>query len=397
MGTSEYRSPRQSTPTPFTFPKKDQAIVIEVYEEFVLNDYVTAVAKIVEPKNIIFASRIANNRVCMYLTSKHLVDMITEHHSKLKIGDKELNLRRLVTPARRIIFSNVCPTIPHSVLESLIRNRGLEPCSQISFLRAGALDSEFSHILSFRRQIYVLPDDSITLPSTIVVKYEETNYRIFLSYDDLTCFACKKTGHIASQCPEKDNQNNIPNDGEMDTSQLSFSQTLTELRSQKRNAPSTSTTTDEDNLTISPDDIPESVVQLVGSDKPKATSTNKSKKIKKSDSTESLTPLDEQLDPIRDIITKKPDSYIMDFDQLVLFLENVQGSPDPLSIAKEFTQDIEELLLMLRNIYPLLTHRSIKNRITRIQNKIKSQMKEIQPTDHQPEKIFDNLLDISQK
>lgn len=374
IGTSEYRSPSQSPLTPPVFPKKDQAIVIEVNEELVLNDYVSAVASIVQPKNILFASRIANNRVCIYLSDKTLVDSITTEHPILTIKDRELNLRRLVTPARRIIFSNVHPTIPHNILETIIKNSGLKPCSQISFLKAGALDSEFSHVLSFRRQIYVQPNDSISLPSTFLIKYDDLQHRIFLSYDEMTCFACKKSGHIANQCPnsQKETFSNSDND-EMDTSQSYLNPTETEQRTQKRTAPSTSTSIEDDISTLDSTQTPEGNQQPTNYSKPKTAPQNK--KLKKSDSIESLTPLDEQLEPLKEMILRKPDSYILNFDQLVAFLENVKGSPDPLSIATEFTSDIEELLVMLKNIYPILTHRSIKNRITRIQNKISNQLK----------------------
>ncbi|KAJ3622559.1 hypothetical protein MTP99_003062 [Tenebrio molitor] len=84
----------------------------------------------------------------------------------------------------------------------------------MTFLRAGIPGDEFSHILSFRRQIFIQPLEGGELPSSIVIKYDDTNYRIFLT-DDLTCFRCKLQGHTAANCPEyppENTRNTTPNE-----------------------------------------------------------------------------------------------------------------------------------------------------------------------------------------
>lgn len=384
MATSDYRGPSQSTNVPTIFPKKEQAIVIDVNENLRLNDYVTTIGKIVEPKNVFAASRISNNRVCIYLTDVKLVDMVTDSFPTIKIEEYELNVRRLVTPARRVILSNVCPSIPHNILISVLLSLGLKPASQMTFLRAGRLDEEYSHVFSFRRQIYLLPNDSVTLPSSVVVKYENTNYRIFLSYDELICFTCKDIGHIAANCPTKNASENrqtqndiLPSGDEMSDSEANNSieprdpptpelQTKPLKRGPPSTTPSITRTTSIECKTQEPTN------NTPGSENLKL------KKLKKSDSTESLTSIDEHLSPIKPLLDKNPDSYILDYDQLLSFLENVYGSSDPISVAKQYTDDINELLIMLENIYPLLEHRSIKNRITRMQKKIRKQIQDTQ-------------------
>lgn len=46
-------------------------------------------------------------------------------------------MRRLVTPAKRIILSNVNLCIPHDILETEIQRIGYKLASPMNFLRAG--------------------------------------------------------------------------------------------------------------------------------------------------------------------------------------------------------------------------------------------------------------------
>lgn len=170
MGTPEYRSPqhlsqvpqKQTMPQPNqqnqssqpnqktisyagaarkpatnTFPKKDQAIIINVIDGLTLSDYVIRLADLIGGGNILFASRISNNRICLYLSSKQIVEDVINHHSTIRIHNQETSIRRLVSPARRIILSNVAPTIPHELLEDTIRDLGFKPVSPVTLLRAG--------------------------------------------------------------------------------------------------------------------------------------------------------------------------------------------------------------------------------------------------------------------
>jgi hypothetical protein len=180
-------------------PKKEQAIILAVTADLKLVDYVRQIANIVGAKHMIFASRISNNRICIYLDSVELVDSLIAQYKSVQINEYEVNIRRLITPSQRIILSNVCPSIPNEVLINEIKRIGYTTLSPMTHLRAGIREEEFTHILSFKRQIFVQPNDTITLPSSLVIKFEDTNYRIFFS-NDLICYLCKVQGHIASQC-----------------------------------------------------------------------------------------------------------------------------------------------------------------------------------------------------
>ena len=78
------------------FPTREQGLVIDCVDDLTLTDYTCAVGEIVGPKNIMYSTRISNNRVCLYLTSKELVAEITANYKTLKINEKDVTLRPLV-------------------------------------------------------------------------------------------------------------------------------------------------------------------------------------------------------------------------------------------------------------------------------------------------------------
>lgn len=401
MPTSQVRSYSQAAKhTPVdTFPEREQAIILSVVEDLKLVDYVATVGKIIGPKNVIFASKISNNRVCIYLANTNLVDFIVSNHSITTISNKEVHIRRLVTPAKRVIFSNVSPNIPHYLLEAAIHNLGFQKASPVSFLRASLPTEEFGHVLSFRRQIYVHPDDTIALPSSIVINHKDLSFRIFLSYDELICFACKQVGHIANNCPNKIDTNtgytaaddtlhttdtHLQNDTVQNTieevinnSESPVQDTINQPitpdipRPEKRGAPSTSSLTSP---SISVNE--ETITDLEKFVKPsKDLTSNKHKKPKRSDSLESINMLySEILLPAKKIISEANPQFDLTFDQLVDFMENSQGSPDPLSTSLLYTKNTSGLIDMLTKIYPSITHRATKSRITKLRNRIYKQL-----------------------
>lgn len=418
-----YSSVASSTP-PKLFPKKEQGIILGVIDGLKLCDYVTAVGTIIGPKNILFVSRVSNNRISMYLSSKNIVDNFVNRHPSIIVQNQNVAVRRLITPSRRIILSNVCPTIPHYILEDYIRNLGLKPASSITFLRAGIPGEQYNHILSFRRQIYVSPDDNINLPSNILINYENLDYRIFLTYDELICFSCKASGHIARDCPSiqsssaalfNDAPNTVTSNSLTDSNPVSnFSNTepnpqamdmqvepsvsLIECVSNQGPQPAenselneplipiTQETTNKIHKRPAPSVVSESTIlediqsssQLSESDsifsKPQFNKSirQSNKKLKRSQSTESNPSIRELLEPVRNIVEEKSSS-VLNFNQLVLFLENTHGNPDPLSVAQEFTKEIPQLLDFLRSLHDHLPSR-LKTKCTRLQTKILKQL-----------------------
>ena len=90
--------------------------------------------------------------------------------------------------------------IPNYEIERKLMDHGINPTSAISHIKAGISTPGYSHILSFRRQLYVKPEDFDKLPSSFQLHYDDTNYWIYVSSDTPICFVCKVEGHLARQC-----------------------------------------------------------------------------------------------------------------------------------------------------------------------------------------------------
>ncbi len=190
------------------FPKKNQAIVIPIVQEITNEEYLVSLSEYIPPSKLRFVSRMSNNRLCVYLDSKETVDKLLENHCEITIRKKPVRIRRLINPVRRILISCVCPIIPHSVIERELTDKvGLKLTSAVSFVNAGFSNSDFQHVYSFRRSVYFTVEneeeiDNVHIPDSIVIKFENEEYRIFLSTEkNAMCFSCKKSGHLVKNCP----------------------------------------------------------------------------------------------------------------------------------------------------------------------------------------------------
>ncbi|KAJ3651755.1 hypothetical protein Zmor_017773 [Zophobas morio] len=238
----------------------------------------------------------------------------------------------------------------------------------MNFLRASIQNATYSHVLSFRRQIFVEPIDEIEVPSSTLIKFEETEYRIFFTLGDQTCFKCRKAGHIASECTINV-ETNTTVESSVDNAQSESSCHLSPFNkttvNNKRQIESNQSSPEDEleipNLVNNP--IEETRVQdLAGTSK---------KKIKTCDSTESLTGVPELLEPVKELFDLPDSSFPINFESLVKFMEEAVGQSDILTVAFAYTRNIDGLLEMLYKVYPKLTHKSIKNPVVKVQRKLK--------------------------
>ncbi len=120
--------------------------------------------------------------------------------------------------------------------------------SKISFIKIGVSGPDFSHIMSFRRQVYISPDDVSLLNESTTVFYDGTSYRIFFTTDDMSCFICHQTGHLAGQCPTPntsnhnntnlssvptESKNNSDSSSELPESSINENTTVVDIQNQK--------------------------------------------------------------------------------------------------------------------------------------------------------------------
>jgi len=181
-------------------PKMEQAIVMNSVDGIKQIQYIIALNKITDASNIISASRISNNRFCVFLKSQQIANDIINKHSAIYIDSIEIPIRKLINPSKRIILSNVYPAIPNNIIIEALVNLDIKITSPITALKAGFQLDQFAHITSFRRQLYISPEDFSKLPGSIAITSDNTTYRIFITDDTVTCFLCKRTGHVSSSC-----------------------------------------------------------------------------------------------------------------------------------------------------------------------------------------------------
>ena len=415
----------------------NQAIVFNSINNIKQIEYLITISKIIPAENIQFVSRISNNRFCIFFNSQAVMEKLLKTHSSIHVNEIEIPIRRLINASKRIILSNVYPTIPNQLILNALHEVGIKTTSQISHMKAGFATEQFSHILSFRRQVYINQYKVSILPSSITVTVENITFRIFITDDTITCFQCHKTGHFSIQCkniPEQFNiidmietdmektnhlsptsnigknvslsppaivnaqniystQINVPktpnqanDNGDLTTidqpKKLSLTEKLklssnkivdvTSPNLVKRPAPSTtfqppspkSSHSSNPPLIMKPPNAPEGKTQP-----PKNHNRNVHKKPKVRTSTSSndsfYSNIDEGLNPTKDLFNSNP-QMSLSLNQFKDFFENSQGCTDLESLCTEHHSSPENIIQIIKNIYPVVTIKSIKNRLTRL-------------------------------
>ncbi|KAG5888618.1 hypothetical protein JTB14_022634 [Gonioctena quinquepunctata] len=218
------------------------------------------------------------------------------------------------------------------------------------------------------------------------------------------CYNCKKNGHISVNCPEtvtgpiantpqvEDSASQTPEipltvtepiyifnqDKSIEdvTPQSQGTPFLTYTISKKRPHSEISPPIQNPAKELEPFIIPSSQVK------------KKSKSQIHNQSVESLVAPDEKL------FDDNPAGFPLDYSQIVSFLEDSFGTPDPLSVARRYIGEVHTLLGILTKIYPTLTERSIKTRITKLKKKILKQLNGELETDSNIS-VSENGSDIS--
>lgn len=244
--------------------------------------------------------------------------------------------------------------------------------SPVSFIRAGISEPGFSHILSFRRQAYVSPEELRNLPDRLQIEYDGSTYWIYISTDNMTCFLCKKEGHVANKCPENTSSSSRPkNDNLVSTNIVPDT---CPIKIFKRPHPPTTDSSQSVNIPMELSDTEEmSKSESEYSDISTDRSVNLTAAKKRAKKQKKSPPLDLQpteLDVIKN--TLESSDYPMSINEFINFLEDSYGKENVLQISLGYTENIDSLIKMFKDIIPNIISRNVKNRITRIIKKLSS-------------------------
>lgn len=367
-------------------PTKNQAIVVDAIEGHTVPEYAIAFGKLIDSHNILFISRISHGRVCVYLNSDKLVDQLTEKKTNINIGTNTLEIRPLISKAKRIILSNVCPVIPNTIIEEELQRLDITPVSQLTPIKAGINMPGFTHILSFRRQMYIKPEDVEKIPENMQINVDNTTYWIYLSTEKLTCFLCKEEGHLAKYCKNTElSPKTTPTMNTTDSN--STNQTIKNNREEK-NKPTVSQTTDHlvtslpitmkkrplsttTSSTSSQDQAINNDAQSKSQDKAKNL-TKKPKTLSTSETRPKLNTieLEHNLQPVKEYISTSKTEYCLDFENFLSFMINTYGNSNITEIAQRYTNDLTALHNMLSDVYGHIQERHLKSRITKMKKRL---------------------------
>ncbi|CAM4708401.1 unnamed protein product [Lepidochelys kempii] len=104
----------------------------------------------------------------------------------------------------RLVLTSIPPFLPNATLLPALSNLG-KPISVISPLPLGCKDPTLRHVLSFCRQVQLLPPpaarDGEALEGSFLVPYQGARYRVFYSTGEAWCYLCQSVGHVRRDCP----------------------------------------------------------------------------------------------------------------------------------------------------------------------------------------------------
>lgn len=183
---------------------RENGIIIEMVEGIPEEDYVYAITNLTNPTNLEYAFRMSKQRLCIYFKEKNIAEYITINHKTIKINNINIKIRPIITNSKRLLLSNVHPTIPENLLENELKQMGLTLTSNMQYLRAGYKRPELAHIVGSRRAIFVTNDNE-QIPEHINITYENVNYQIYITEDSELCTFCRKYGHNLNTCRIKNN------------------------------------------------------------------------------------------------------------------------------------------------------------------------------------------------
>lgn len=202
MNTTYAQRVKSNPQTNTFYPKKEQSIILNALPNIPINNYILAVANIIDPTKITYAAKMSNNRICICLKTKEDADYITNNHKSIIINNQNVIIRKYLAPAHRLIIW-IFPSIPNEFIIDLLKTKGIKPVSDMFFMSAGIKDQRLSHVKSFHRYIYI-SDDHPAIPEITTITYENEPYKTYFTIEEKQCRNCNKFGHETENCNKID-------------------------------------------------------------------------------------------------------------------------------------------------------------------------------------------------
>lgn len=170
-----------------------------------VEEVLEAIGEQVGCDNVVSASRM-NKAVVVFLKEQNLTSRLVE--SGIWVSDVYTVISPLVSQSSRITISNCPPFIPnHDIEKELLRFGKI--ASGIKTVPLGCKNESLKHVMSFRRQVFMLLN-STALDISFRVMYEGKSYMLYASTGSLKCFECGEIGHKKNACPKTNTENNEP-------------------------------------------------------------------------------------------------------------------------------------------------------------------------------------------
>lgn len=162
-------------------------------------DYIRAIGTFIDPKKIVSIGKNAEGRLLIFFSNEQSA---TEVILKgVEVQNQHINALPVYIKPLRILISGIPPHTPDEDITNYLKQYGKLTSSLKPIPINADQDDLYRHILSHRREIYIQPDDSITLPARIKINIDDVIYVLSIE-TELTCYKCKQNGHMVNSCPQ---------------------------------------------------------------------------------------------------------------------------------------------------------------------------------------------------
>ncbi|KAL3281534.1 hypothetical protein HHI36_004742 [Cryptolaemus montrouzieri] len=160
-------------------PSRKQAIAMDIFDGLSNQNYGEGIATLIDPLGITHISELAEE--------------LEEILHQLKIKECTVPMRPSITKGVRVIISNATAHIPISIIKEKLIKYGVNPLSEIPDIEDGLIGQMDVHILSFRKQVIVKPEDEAKID--LRISLDNIDQIIFVSTEKMICFLHHTEGH----------------------------------------------------------------------------------------------------------------------------------------------------------------------------------------------------------